>query len=87
MFYRLVSLGLIEKTEQEYQHTVVRLVEMRLSDDLPWEWVTDSTRYARRARYHNSLVELLKASSLASRSAEPSSRARPVRSGQRTSTF
>jgi hypothetical protein len=35
VFYQLVSRGVIEKTEKEYQQTVIRLMtEMRLDDSL-----------------------------------------------------
>ena len=37
VFYQLVSRGVIEKTEAQYQGTVIRLMtEMRLSDELPY---------------------------------------------------
>ncbi len=49
VFYRLVGLGLIAKTETEYKHTVVRLLgEMRLSGDLPYGWIADHTRWMRK---------------------------------------
>lgn len=50
-FYRLVSAGVIEKTDKEYKNTVVRLMT-RLREDgtLPYEWVTDSTRLMRKSR-------------------------------------
>ena len=48
VFYQLVTRGVIEKTELEYQRTVVRLMtEMRLSGDLAFDWVVDESRRVR----------------------------------------
>jgi hypothetical protein len=48
VFYQLVSRGVIEKAESEYQGTVIRLMtEMRLSGDLPFDWVVDESRRVR----------------------------------------
>jgi hypothetical protein len=49
VFYQMVSRGLVDKTEQEYDGTVGRLLgEMRETDELPWEWIVDNTRWKRR---------------------------------------
>jgi hypothetical protein len=48
VFYQLVARGVIEKTEEEYQNTIIRLMtEMRLDGDLPYSWVVDETRRVR----------------------------------------
>ena len=48
VFYQLVSRGVIEKTEAQYQGTVIRLMtEMRLTGDLPYDWVVDESRRVR----------------------------------------
>ena len=40
VFYQLVTRGVIEKTEAQYQGTVIRLMtEMRLSGELRFDWV------------------------------------------------
>jgi DNA topoisomerase VI subunit A len=45
VFYQLVTRGTIEKTEKEYQGTVIRLLsEMRLSGRIPWGWIIDESR-------------------------------------------
>ena len=45
VFYQLVARGCIEKSEAQYQGTVIRLMtEMRLSGDLPYSWVVDESR-------------------------------------------
>jgi hypothetical protein len=45
VFYQLVARGVIEKTEQQYQKTVIRLMtEMRLNGRLPYDQVVDMSR-------------------------------------------
>ena len=45
VFYQLVTRGEIDKTEDQYRGTVVRLMtEMRMSGELPFEWVIDGSR-------------------------------------------
>jgi hypothetical protein len=52
VYYALVVKGVIEKTEQEYQHTVIRLCgEMRWQDDIDWEWIVDESRSSTAARW------------------------------------
>lgn len=47
-FYQLVARGIIEKTEAEYNRTVIRLMtDMRLDGSLPFWCVVDETRRAR----------------------------------------
>jgi hypothetical protein len=49
VFYQMVSRGLVDKTEQEYDSAVGRLLgDMREDDEVPWEWVADNTRWKRR---------------------------------------
>jgi hypothetical protein len=56
VYYQLVSRGAIEKTDNEYNNTVVRLMtQMRRDRDLPFSWVADSTRVIRRPRTYSSL--------------------------------
>jgi hypothetical protein len=45
LFYRLVSAGVVEKTEAEYDGTVARLaVELRRSGDIPFGRIVDGSR-------------------------------------------
>lgn len=63
LFYRLVVEGAVEKTQATYKNTVVRLVsEMRLNNELPWRWITDSTRLMRKPDSYNSLASMLESS-------------------------
>jgi hypothetical protein len=60
VFYQLVAIGAIEKTEAEYKQTVVRLVTlMRRNRDLPFGWISDSTRWMRKPRTYSSLEDML----------------------------
>ena len=60
VFYRLVSAGKIDKTEGEYNSTVVRLLsEMRLSGYLPFDWIADNTRWMRKPKTHSNLRSML----------------------------
>jgi len=60
VFYRLVSTGVIAKTEKEYKNAAQRLLlKMRREDIIPYEWVTDSTRWMRKPRSYSSLKEAL----------------------------
>jgi hypothetical protein len=48
-FYALTVVGVIEKTEKEYQQTVIRLLtEMREAGDIPFGWIADNTRWMRK---------------------------------------
>ena len=48
LFYRAVSSGIIEKTEQAYK-TVCRITgNMRKRGQLPFEWLVDAGRFVRR---------------------------------------
>jgi len=61
LFYRVVSRGVIAKTEAEYQRTVCRLcAEMRRSGDLPYGWLADRTRMIRRPRTFASIEQALR---------------------------
>jgi len=60
VFYQLVSRGAIPKTEAQYSNTVVRLLtEMRRDYELPFKWITDSTRWMRKGRSYSSLDRAL----------------------------
>ncbi len=61
VFYRLVSNGVIPKSENQYKGTVVRLLSrMRRSGDIPFSWIADNTRWMRKPRTYSSLDSMLK---------------------------
>ena len=56
VFYQLVSRGTIEKTEEQYQGTVIRLLtDMRLADEISFDWIVDETRQARKTQTFDSI--------------------------------
>ncbi len=58
VFYRLVSLGVIDKTEAEYKTTVCRLLtDMRRNGELPYQWIADNTRWMRKPKTYSDLEE------------------------------
>lgn len=60
VFYRMVGRGLVQKTEAEYNGTVGRLLrEMREREQLPYEWLADSTRWVRQANSYSTMEEFL----------------------------
>jgi hypothetical protein len=60
VFYRLVSAGVIAKTEGEYKNTVGRLlVAMRREGEIPYRWLADNTRWIRKSVAFSSQEEAL----------------------------
>lgn len=60
VFYRLVSMGAISKTEAEYKTTVCRLLtELRRSGDIPYGFIADNTRWMRKPRTYSGLESAL----------------------------
>jgi hypothetical protein len=55
VFYQMVALGYVDKTEGEYKDTVDRLlIEMRMEGTLPFEWIADNTRWMRKPNSYTS---------------------------------
>jgi hypothetical protein len=60
VFYQLVGLRVVDKTEAEYKTTVGRLlVEMRKDGEIPFGWIADNTRWMRKPRTYSSLRGML----------------------------
>jgi len=61
LFYRLVSEGVIDKTETEYKNVVVRLLgQLRRQEKIPFSWIADNTRWMRKPCSYNSLEDALR---------------------------
>ncbi|MCX7429061.1 MAG: hypothetical protein NTW96_25970 [Planctomycetia bacterium] len=60
VFYRLVSMRVIDKTEAEYQNTVRQLGVMRRAGLIPYSWIADATRWMRKPDTHGSLDAMLR---------------------------
>lgn len=60
VFYQLVARGVVEKTEAEYQGTVIRLMtEMRLDGALPFNWVADESRRVRITQTYDNISDAI----------------------------
>lgn len=60
VFYRLVSGGVIDKSEAAYKGIVVRLLtRMRWDGTIPFGWIADSTRWMRKPNTHTGLHDLM----------------------------
>lgn len=61
VFYRMVSEGVVAKTEGEYKRTVCRLLgEMRLAGTIPFGWIADNTRWQRKPQTFSSFESVLR---------------------------
>jgi hypothetical protein len=54
VFYIVTSQGEVEKTEQGYRQVQSRLMAMRTTGRMPWQWLTDNTRWRHAARSYTS---------------------------------
>jgi hypothetical protein len=60
VFYRAVTAGIINKTETEYNATVIRLLtELRTLGLMPYSWIADNTRWQRKPNTHGSIIEAI----------------------------
>jgi hypothetical protein len=70
VFYRLVAGGVIAKSEGEYKSTVCRLlVQLRESGDVPYGWISDNTRWQRKAESYDDASTALRITAQAYRRA------------------
>jgi hypothetical protein len=61
VFYQLVARGVIDKTEAEYQGTVIRLLTtMRMDRAIPFHWIVDESRRTMQVRTFNNISEAVK---------------------------
>jgi len=63
IFYRLVSEGFVDKTENEYKCTVIRLLgEMRRDRRTPYRAISDNTRWMRKPDTYDCVEDMLRES-------------------------
>jgi hypothetical protein len=61
LFYRLVTAGVVEKTEAEYDGTVARLaVELRRSGDIPYGQIIDGSRLYTTPTTYNGIKDAIR---------------------------
>lgn len=60
VFYRMVSAGVIDKTEAQYKNTICRLLGlMRRERAIPFGWIADNTRWMRKPRTYSTFESAL----------------------------
>jgi hypothetical protein len=69
VFYRVMSSGLVPKTEQGYRRVQQRVLTMRRAGDLPYGWISDGSRYRFKPDTWNGINDCLKTSAQAYRRA------------------
>jgi hypothetical protein len=60
VFYQATVRGIIDKTESGYTKVQTDLVQMRLSGQLPYDWLADSTRWQRKPRSYFGVEDALR---------------------------
>jgi hypothetical protein len=61
VLYRLVSFGVVDKTEAEYKGTVGRLLtDLRRAEVVPFGWIADNTRWMRKPTTYSSVEDALR---------------------------
>jgi hypothetical protein len=53
IFYRVMSMGLVPKTEAAYRVVQNRVLLMRRRGDLPYGWISDGTRWRIKPKTHS----------------------------------
>ncbi len=48
VYYRAVSAGLVDKTEQAYKLVLRRVLHLRRSEQMPYSWIADGVRLIRK---------------------------------------
>ena len=60
VFYMLSGMGLVQKTENEYNNTVIRLLtRLRKQRRLPFRWLADATRWIRKPHTYTGVSHAL----------------------------
>ncbi len=59
-FYQASVRGIVEKAETGYRKVQTDLVLMRKSNEMPYSWIVDNTRWQRKPRTFSSIQEALK---------------------------
>ena len=59
VYYRVVSAGVVPKTEAGYQLVGRELLKLRRNGTLPYRWITDGTRLVRKPTTWSALEQML----------------------------
>ena len=69
VYYRVMSAGVVDKTENAYKACSRRLLELRRNGRVPYSHITDGTRWIFKAPTYNSAEDALEATASAYRQA------------------
>lgn len=67
VFYRVMSLGHVAKTENGYRQVQERVLKMRRAGMLPYRWITDGTRYRLHRTSYSGIEAALNSAALSYR--------------------
>ena len=59
VFYRVVSAGAVEKTEKGYDLIGRQLLKLRRDGTIPYDWITDGTRWINKPDSYSDLDQML----------------------------
>jgi hypothetical protein len=59
VYYRVLSLGLVEKSENHYRLVTRQLLKLRRTGRIPYPWITDGTRWIRKPDSFSDIDEML----------------------------
>jgi hypothetical protein len=59
VYYQATVRGIIDKTESGYCKVQRMLVDLRRAGDLPYDWISDNTRFMRKPRTYSSAEQAL----------------------------
>jgi len=59
VFYRVMSAGVVAKSEKEYGVVQRRILKLRRSGELPYSWIADGTRWHVKSRSWDSVEQAL----------------------------
>ncbi|MGW9264937.1 hypothetical protein [Gordonia terrae] len=59
IFYRVVSRGLVEKSEKGYQRVQRQAADMRMEGELPFSWIADGSRAVHQWDRNSSAIDCL----------------------------
>jgi hypothetical protein len=60
VFYRVVDQRLVAKTDKGYDAVQRDLVKLRRAGEIPYHWISDSTRWMRKPRTYDSFADALR---------------------------
>jgi hypothetical protein len=69
VFYRVVTAGAVDKTEHGYQKIKRELLKLRRDGTVPYDWITDGTRWISKPASYDGIEDVLEAAAASYRRA------------------